>query len=213
MNVRTCVSRLWPNGLGLTALAFCPATASLARLSQTTDPRLNVRLNVRLTGDHPPSQITPERTRIIVTYVRPYGRKYSTLLQIARKTSHYLHGVAQTMLCVSFSSSFCSCRNRRALNTYVRTYVYIKADVVLLGSVGVFCAWGNNGREGGGLARTIAGKTLRAMAARKATVRSTRPVGPVPKTKPQVLFAKYHCQSLLLGRGWVELFGLAFELV
>ena len=70
MNVRTCVSRLWPNGLGLTALAFCPATASLARLSQTTDPRLNVRLNVRLTGDHPPSQITPDGTRIIFTYVR-----------------------------------------------------------------------------------------------------------------------------------------------
>ena len=70
MNVRTCVSRLWPNGLGLTALAFCPATASLARLSQTTDPRLNVRLNVRLTGDHPPSQITPDGTRIIVTYDR-----------------------------------------------------------------------------------------------------------------------------------------------
>ena len=42
MNVRTYVSRLWPNGLGLTALAFCPATASSARLSQTTDPRLNV---------------------------------------------------------------------------------------------------------------------------------------------------------------------------
>ena len=81
MNVRTYVSRLWPNGLGLTALAFCPATASLARLSQTTDPRLNVRLNVRLTGDHPPSQITPDGTRIIVTY----GRKYSTLLQSARK--------------------------------------------------------------------------------------------------------------------------------
>ena len=40
--VPTYVSRLWPNGLGLTALAFCPATASSARLSQTTDPRLNV---------------------------------------------------------------------------------------------------------------------------------------------------------------------------
>ena len=56
--------------------------------------------------------------------------------------------------------------------------------MVLLGSAGVFCARGTVGRGGGGLARTIAGRTMRAMAARKAAGRSTRPAGPVPKTKP-----------------------------
>ena len=56
--------------------------------------------------------------------------------------------------------------------------------LVLLGSAGVFCARGTVGRGGGGLARTKAGKTMPAMAARKAAGRSTRPAGPVPKTKP-----------------------------
>ena len=56
--------------------------------------------------------------------------------------------------------------------------------LVLLGSAGVFCARGTVGRGGGGLARTKAGRTMPAMAARKAAGRSTRPAGPVPKTKP-----------------------------
>ena len=103
------------------------------------------------------------------------------------------------MLCFSFPSIFCPCRSRRALNTYVS----IKGDVGSTGvRRGVLCP--GHCREGG---RGTGQDKSRENNARHGRQKSCGAQYPTrrPSTEnkaSQLLFAKYHCQSLTLGRGW-----------